>query len=247
MSKTNDDDVFRWGCQQEELARKYYEMQHRLSHKDVLVGTAGFRISPLHPFIGASPDGYVSCSCCGSGVIEIKCPFSVKDLSVNEAASSIAHFCLEKDAQGKIRLKRDHAYYYQVQMQLFVTDKPYCDFILWTEKESTSPFVERVTPDVTFFDKELERACEFFKKCIIPELLAKYFSAPKAAAAFQQHTQQQWCYCREPEAGNMLVCTSSFCSVKKFHQTCLRMKRVPKQWICPSCRKITNAQKKKTQ
>lgn len=119
------------------MARKYYEMQHRLSHTDVMVGTAGFRISPLHPFIGASPDGFVSCSCCGSGVIEIKCPFSVKNLSVNEAANSVAYFCLEKDVQGKIRLKRDHAYYYQVQMQLFVTDKQYCDFILWTEREST--------------------------------------------------------------------------------------------------------------
>lgn len=113
------------------MARKYYEMQHRLSHTDVMGGTAGFRISPLHPFIGASPDGFVSCSCCGSGVIEIKCPFSVKDLSVNEAANSVAHFCLEKDAQGKI------AYCCQVQMQLFVTDKQYCDFILWTEREST--------------------------------------------------------------------------------------------------------------
>ena len=101
---------------------KYYETQHRLSHTDVMVGTAGFMISPLHPFIGASPDGYVSCSCCGSVVIEIKCPFSVKDCSVNEAANSVAHFCLKKDVQGKIRLKRDHAYYYQVQMQLFVTD-----------------------------------------------------------------------------------------------------------------------------
>jgi len=61
---------------------------------------SGFRISPLHSFIGASPDGYVSCSRWGSGVIEMKCPFSVKDLSVNEAANSVAHFCLEKDVQG---------------------------------------------------------------------------------------------------------------------------------------------------
>ncbi|KAK7889045.1 hypothetical protein WMY93_024605 [Mugilogobius chulae] len=56
----------RWGCKHEDMVRNYYEMQHRLSHADVVVGPAGFRISPLHPFIGASPDGYVSCSCCGS-------------------------------------------------------------------------------------------------------------------------------------------------------------------------------------
>jgi len=77
------------------LARKYYEMQHRLSHTDVWIQD----FTP-HSFIGASPDGYVSCSRWGSGVIEMKCPFSVKDLSVNEAANSVAHFCLEKDVQG---------------------------------------------------------------------------------------------------------------------------------------------------
>ena len=43
--------------------------------------------------------------------------------------------------------------------------------------------LERVTPDVAFFNKELECAHDFFKNCIIPELLAKYFSAPKPAAA----------------------------------------------------------------
>lgn len=218
-------------------------MQHRLSHSDVLLETAGFRISVSHPFIGASPDGYVSCSCCGSGVIEIKCPFCTKDLSVNEAANSVPNFCLENNECGSIRLKRDHAYYYQVQMQLFVTDKPYCDFILWTERDSASPFVERVKPDVSFFEKELACATNFFKKCIMPELIGKYFSAPKPAAAFD--SGQQWCYCREPEVGDMLVCASGFCSVKKFHQSCLRIKRIPKQWVCPSCKKIINSQKKK--
>ena len=67
-------------------------MRHRLSHTDVMVGTVGYSISSLHPFIEASPDGYVSCSCCGSGVIEMKCPFSAKDLSVNEAVNSVALF-----------------------------------------------------------------------------------------------------------------------------------------------------------
>lgn len=122
-------------------------MQHRLSRLDVLVETAGFRISLLHPFIWASPDGYVSCTCCGSGVrnkVPIFC------LPVNEAGNCVADFCLEKDKQGTIREKQSHAYYYQ--LQLFVTDKPYCDF-----------------------DTELECA-RVFKKSIIPKLLAKYFS-----------------------------------------------------------------------
>uniref|UniRef100_A0A8C6LGZ3 YqaJ viral recombinase domain-containing protein n=1 Tax=Nothobranchius furzeri TaxID=105023 RepID=A0A8C6LGZ3_NOTFU len=234
----------RWGCTHEELARNYYEIQHRLAHSDVLVETAGFRISPTHPFIGASPDGYVSCSCCGPGVIEIKCTFCAKDLSVDEAAD-LGNFCLEKNEQGTIRLKPDHAYYYHVQMQIFVTDRQYCDFVLWTERDRDSPFVERVTANDSFFDKQLECAKAFYKKCILPELLGKTFSAPKPAAACADNGQQ-WCYCREPEDRDMLVCTSSFCSIKKFHKTCLHLKRNPKQWKCPSCRKVINSQKKKS-
>ena len=56
---------------------------------------------------------------------------------------------------------------------------------------------------------------DFFKKCIIPELIVKYFSAPKPAAIFQNHGQQ-WCYCSEPGVRNMLVCGSGFCSVQSF-------------------------------
>lgn len=82
------------------------------------------------------------CSCCGAGILEVKCPFCVKDMTVTDAVNSLKGFCLEKDENGNMRLKRDHAYFYQVQLQLFVTKKSYCDFILWTEKDSSTPFVE---------------------------------------------------------------------------------------------------------
>ena len=40
----------------------------------------------------ASLDGVVSCECCGSGVIEIKCPYSCKDKSFLEATSESTLF-----------------------------------------------------------------------------------------------------------------------------------------------------------
>ena len=83
-------------------------------------------------------------------------------------------------------------------MQLFVTKCDYCDFILWTEKDD-SLFVERITFDSEFFQKELELARTFFIKCIIPELLGKWFSAPKQATA-NTNPQQQWCYCGREHA-----------------------------------------------
>lgn len=86
----------RWGCTDEELAWKYYEMLHRLSHSDVLVETAGFRISPVHPFFGTSPDGCVL-QLLWLAVLEIKCPLCAMGLTLNEATSCVANFFLEKE------------------------------------------------------------------------------------------------------------------------------------------------------
>ena len=35
---------------------------------------AGLVINPLYPYLGATPDGFVYCDCCGYGVLEIKSP-----------------------------------------------------------------------------------------------------------------------------------------------------------------------------
>jgi hypothetical protein len=60
----------RWGCQHEQLALEIYS--HRSQHQNVKVSQCGLFISNDYPFLGASPDGTVECSCCGKGVCEVK-------------------------------------------------------------------------------------------------------------------------------------------------------------------------------
>ena len=81
-------------------------------------------------FLGASPDGIVSCKCCGKGVIEVKCPFSTKNGLPDPPPEDI--FMCKQD--GKLMLKKVHAYYYLVQMQLALCKLAYCDFVVWTKK-----------------------------------------------------------------------------------------------------------------
>ena len=50
-----------------------------------------------------------------------------------------------KNAQDFYNLKRDHQYYFQVQTQLYVCDKRYCDFVVWGEESFIH--IERVLPD----------------------------------------------------------------------------------------------------
>ena len=42
-------------------------------HDTTFVSNSGLVVSTERPFLGASPDGIIQCSCCGKGVLEIKC------------------------------------------------------------------------------------------------------------------------------------------------------------------------------
>lgn len=47
------------------------------------------------------------------------------------------------------------------------------------------------------------------------------------------------CYCQKPESGDMIGCDFPNCSIEWFHQSCLRIKAIPKgKWYCPDCRKL---------
>ena len=42
--------------------------------------------------MGASPDGVVQCTCCGTGVIETKCPYLCKEKEFNGRAENRTFF-----------------------------------------------------------------------------------------------------------------------------------------------------------
>ena len=60
----------RWGWQHEKVALERYTGLSQ--HKNLRVSKCGLLISVEYPFIGASPDGTVECSCCGQGICEVK-------------------------------------------------------------------------------------------------------------------------------------------------------------------------------
>ena len=49
-------------------------------------------------------------------------------------------------------------------------DVDYCDFIGWTERDMQ---IERINPDVEFWELALIKAKKFFSLCILPELIGK--------------------------------------------------------------------------
>ncbi len=131
------------------------------------VSDCGLCVHPDFPYLGASPDGVVECDCCGRGVIEIKCPFSCRERSFSKASEDSPSFCLGTNEDGQFQLKKNHAYYYQVQLQMKLCDLNYADFIIWRESELV---VIRIEQDLTFLEEALHKAKEFFKYGILPEL-----------------------------------------------------------------------------
>ena len=62
----------KWGCQHERAAREAYSCFQKERHKNFTVSDSGLFVSTEHPYLGASPDGLVTCECCGAGACEIK-------------------------------------------------------------------------------------------------------------------------------------------------------------------------------
>ncbi|XP_021339515.1 uncharacterized protein LOC110440684, partial [Mizuhopecten yessoensis] len=85
----------------------------------------GFVINKEFSFLGASPDGKV-CIDGECGILEVKCPYSARNLTISEACKDVTRFCLEMEG-NVINLKKTHTYYAQIQGQLMITGCKFCE------------------------------------------------------------------------------------------------------------------------
>ena len=79
--------------------------------------------------LGASPDGIVTCSCCPTRVLEIKCaPAAHKKGKSPKEPGAMDYL---NYGHGKETLKTTHKHYAQIQTQMGVTGYSLCDFVVW--------------------------------------------------------------------------------------------------------------------
>ena len=125
-------------------------------------------LNQLYPHLGASPDGFCQCDCTdcsdphSTGIIEIKCPFSIRDGKVSDMLKRKGSF------MNDIGLIQSHRYYTQVQGQLEITQKPLCDFVVWTPNDL---FVQRIYKDTRFIETLLKKLNTFYIDNMLPEML----------------------------------------------------------------------------
>ena len=166
-----------WGIHNESSAiEAYVKYQQQQKGIDCLtVSPCGFLIDENHPFLGASPDGAVYDPTSTNhpfGFIEVKCPYSLRNHTPIEAGHTAGFFCCVHSVGNLdvLRLRQNHRYYAQVQGQMAVGERKWCDFIVYTTKGIS---VERIDYDQNYWKITLLPKLEnFYDNCLAPEIVS---------------------------------------------------------------------------
>jgi len=137
----------KWGIDNEPIANKEYIKYAKAYGKTKpMTSRCGFVIHPTIGWFGASPDTLATDphSNFPNGIAEFKCPYSKREMTPCDACQDSSFYC---SFDGNLHLKRNHHYYDQIQLQLFVGMDMYdwCDFCVYTPKGIE---VERIWFDI---------------------------------------------------------------------------------------------------
>lgn len=160
-----------WGVKHESSAcAAYVAYMVSIGHNNLSTQTCGFIIHPEMGWLGASPDALVfdPSSTLTRGIAEFKCPFSKKNIKPADACDDPGFCCAIRD--GKFQLKRNHRYYHQVQLQLYVGMDLYnwCDFCVYTLKGVA---VERIYADTEWCNLYIPELESYFDAYMLPEIV----------------------------------------------------------------------------
>ena len=131
-----------------------------------LAKSLNYLIHEEYQFLAATPDGIIECECCGQGVLEIKCPYCIRD-----GEPDLANFLNDGS------LSKSHQHYYQTQTQMFLCNVEYGDFVVCTFKNDVpTMLVERVYADEDFLFEAIVQAGDFFTVAILSKLLGRWYT-----------------------------------------------------------------------
>ncbi len=98
------------------------------------------------------------------GLAEIKCPYTARLMTIEEATVMCPTFCLTKE--GK-KLLLHHPYYIQIQTQMAVTNKTLCDFVVYTTKGIHTQIIYL---DAAFWKDTFIKVSHLYETYVLPTL-----------------------------------------------------------------------------
>lgn len=215
--KAPDVPSLRHGKASEGDARRAFVLSEERNHRDFKVENTGLFVCPEKPFLGASPDGLVTCSCCTKAVLEIKCPSTCKGKKLRDPDTKLPSY-LTKELQ----LEATHDHYAQVQAQMALSGAERAFFVVYTGVDIS---VEMIHFDIIFWDTAVGKAELFFFSHVFLEFRSRDLQKKLERA-------KKSCICKGAKTGAVVQC--SVCGAVA-HLKCLGLKRRPKIWICSDC------------
>ena len=160
-----------WGLLHEESARKAHQRVASHTHHKLKLIPKGFLISPSKLFLGASVDNIQKCQCsdgCSVRVVEYKWPWKHRDLHPKQAFLTPEIGRIQNGK--KFALKSTSNYYFQVQLQMFVSGLTLCIFVVWTNK---GIFTVEVPCDPSFMSIVCAKLEKFWTSQVLPFLISE--------------------------------------------------------------------------
>lgn len=163
-----------YGRINEPVAKRAIQELFKL-HSNVTYTECGVFVDQDRPFLAASPDLIMSCTCCGTATVEIKCPFRLSGkTSFNKQFRFEDLEYLARDGDSFI-LKRSHKYYMQVLAQIHVTNAAFGLFFVWTKEGNVCIKIDRNEED---WNQACFKAEEYFRNIVLLELIANHYTKP---------------------------------------------------------------------
>lgn len=156
----------RHGITNEPHAVKRYKSVLQSLRHDIQTFYCGILVDPQSPWLGASPDRLVfdPTETSPHGVLEVKCPYS----AFHSVSPDVDGLCMGKDSAGVYRLKREHAYYFQVLGQMALSGCEWADFVVYTKNYMIA---ERIRFDITEWEACKKELDKFYFRTYLPYLV----------------------------------------------------------------------------
>ena len=157
----------KYGLESEAKAIEKYKNQTKKN-----VTSTGLWVNPKYPYLACSPDGLVD----DDGLVEIKSLKLFKEHEIQKIVKN-GSTVVSKDIlgrqyfeikDGKCVLKESHSYYHQIQLQLLVTERTYCDFVLYAADSPVS--IETIKRDEQLMSEILNHLSTFWFQVVSPEI-----------------------------------------------------------------------------
>lgn len=136
--------------------------------RNPLIKKCGLVIHPVENWIGGSPDGIDPLT---NIVLEIKCPVG-GDSSLEEIMKSpnVLRYIKCCSNSENLTLNDKHMYYCQVQINMWITKCPICDFIIYSKKDDDFILIE-VQFDSLFVENVINQLKPLYFKKMLTHLL----------------------------------------------------------------------------